>query len=263
MPITSERKRDGRIDKSRNRIAESAQQCSLEHPGADVNTQDVAIRPNPLRDRDRRESGAGTGVEHAIACPQRRGATSCSAYRLCTIVRVFCRARLKDLAMCCGSFTVEWILPCVAARRLSYSAHQQQQDGGADKSKPRSTQAAEPVGEEDEHSSSVAPVVKCVILAITMTAFALLCATMSVALGAIYMVAAGASQRYILVNAAALTAGEIAASVISRMRVRGRTFAGASTFAIGLLLLATALFGVHIDGHPGGFASRASRCNRV
>lgn len=87
-----------------------------------------------------------------------------------------------------------------------------------------------------------------VILAITMTAFALLCATMSVALGAIYMVAAGASQRYILVNAAALAAGAIAASVISRMRVRGRTFAGASTFAIGLLLLATALFGVHIDG---------------
>ena len=27
--------------------------------------------------------GAGTGVEHAIACSQRRGATSCSAYRLC------------------------------------------------------------------------------------------------------------------------------------------------------------------------------------
>ena len=81
-----------------------------------------------------------------------------------------------------------------------------------------------------------------------MTVFAGLCAATSVALGAIYMVAAGASQRYIVVNAAALAVGVLGASLIRRASMRDRRFAGASTIAIGLLLLATALFGVRVEG---------------
>ena len=82
----------------------------------------------------------------------------------------------------------------------------------------------------------------------TLTIFGWLCAATSVALGAIYMLAAGAPQRYTLVNAAALAVGVIAASFIRRVPVRYRRFGGASTIAIGLLLIATALFGVRIEG---------------
>ena len=73
-------------------------------------------------------------------------------------------------------------------------------------------------------------------------------ATTGVALGAIYMSAAGAPQRYILVNVAALVAGVVVATLIGRFPGRERRLAGASTIAIGLVLVATALFGVHIDG---------------
>jgi hypothetical protein len=83
---------------------------------------------------------------------------------------------------------------------------------------------------------------------ITVPIFAWLCAVTSVALGAIYMFAAGAPQRYILVNAAALVIGVMAASLITRAPVRNGRLAGRSTIATGVLLLATALFGVHIDG---------------
>jgi cell division protein FtsW (lipid II flippase) len=62
------------------------------------------------------------------------------------------------------------------------------------------------------------------------------------------MWAAGAPQRYILVNAAALAVGVIAAPFIRRVPVPDRRFGGACTVAIGLLLLATALFGVHVEG---------------
>src|SRR4051812_12069069 len=54
----------------------------------------------------------------------------------------------------------------------------------------------------------------------TMTVFGWLCAATSVALGAMYMWAAGAPQRYILVNAAALAVGLTAASFIRRVPVR-------------------------------------------
>lgn len=81
-----------------------------------------------------------------------------------------------------------------------------------------------------------------------MTVFARVCAAASVALGAIYMFAAGAPQRYILINAGALAAGVIAASLIRRIPVRDSGFSGAPTIAIGVLLLATALFGAHIEG---------------
>ena len=81
-----------------------------------------------------------------------------------------------------------------------------------------------------------------------MTIFAGLGAAMSVALGAIYMFAAGAPRRYILINTSALAVGVIAALFIRNVPVRNRWFAGASTVVIGLLLAATALFGVHIEG---------------
>ena len=84
-----------------------------------------------------------------------------------------------------------------------------------------------------------------------MTAFPWPCAATSVALGAICMFAAGAPQRYILVNAAALAVGVTAASLIRRVPMRDRGFAGALSVGTGLLLLATALFGVHV-----GSASR-------
>jgi cell division protein FtsW (lipid II flippase) len=83
---------------------------------------------------------------------------------------------------------------------------------------------------------------------ITVTVFQALCATTSVALGAIYMFAAGAPRFYIAVNAAALAAGVTAASLMRRRPVRNQTFAGACAVAIGLVLLATAVFGLHIDG---------------
>jgi cell division protein FtsW (lipid II flippase) len=69
-----------------------------------------------------------------------------------------------------------------------------------------------------------------------------------VVLGAIYLFAAGAPQRYMLVNAAALAVGLIAASLIRRLRPRDRRVAGLSTIAIGLLLVATAIVGMHVEG---------------
>jgi cell division protein FtsW (lipid II flippase) len=78
--------------------------------------------------------------------------------------------------------------------------------------------------------------------------FAWLCAATSVTLGATYLLAAGAPHRYVAVNAAALAVGVMAASLMRRVRLRERRLAGASTAAIGVLLLATAFYGVHIDG---------------
>jgi hypothetical protein len=62
------------------------------------------------------------------------------------------------------------------------------------------------------------------------------------------MFAAGAPRYYILINAGALAVGVTAASLIRRLRVRDTSFEGAPTIAIGVLLLTTALFGVHIEG---------------
>ena len=83
---------------------------------------------------------------------------------------------------------------------------------------------------------------------ITVTAFTFLCAAASVALGAMYMLAAGGPERYVLVNAGALTVGFIAASVLKRVSALDSGLSGAFTIAVGLLMLATAVFGVHVDG---------------
>jgi len=81
-----------------------------------------------------------------------------------------------------------------------------------------------------------------------VTVFAWLCAATSVALGAIYLFAAGAPHRYILVNAAALAIGVIVAASIRRVPVNDRRFAGTLAVATGLLMLATAFLGVRIEG---------------
>jgi hypothetical protein len=78
--------------------------------------------------------------------------------------------------------------------------------------------------------------------------FASRCAATSVALGAVYMFAAGGPHRYIFINATALVIGVMTAALIKSVPPRDRRFAGASTVVIGVLLFATALFGVHLDG---------------
>ena len=80
-----------------------------------------------------------------------------------------------------------------------------------------------------------------------MTVLTSLCAATSVSIGAIYMFAAGAPERYIATNAAALMVGVVAASVMRRVSVRDHGLRG-STVAIGLLLLATAVYGIHLEG---------------
>lgn len=80
-----------------------------------------------------------------------------------------------------------------------------------------------------------------------MTLLASLSAVVSVSLGAAYMAAAGAPRQYLLVNAAALAAGLTAAPLCKRI-ARHRRMAAAAMAGIGLALLATALFGVRIDG---------------
>src|SRR3954464_377728 len=74
------------------------------------------------------------------------------------------------------------------------------------------------------------------------------CATLSVALGAAYMYAAGAPTYYLLVNFSALAAGLLAASLVRSTLVRNEQVAGTLTVAVGLVLLATALVGHRVDG---------------
>ena len=74
------------------------------------------------------------------------------------------------------------------------------------------------------------------------------CATVSVALGAAYMYAAGAPSYYLLVNFSALAAGLLAASLVRSALVLNQQVVGTFTFAVGLVLLATALVGHRVDG---------------
>src|SRR4029079_4215313 len=74
------------------------------------------------------------------------------------------------------------------------------------------------------------------------------CATVSVALGAAYMYAAGAPSYYLLVNFSALAAGLLAASIVRSALVLNQQVVGTFTVAVGLVLLATALVGHDVDG---------------
>jgi hypothetical protein len=76
----------------------------------------------------------------------------------------------------------------------------------------------------------------------------LVCGTAAVATGLTYLFAAGAPSRYLLVNLAALAIGAIIWLALSRaadMRLAG---AGYLVLALSLALMATAIFGVTIEG---------------
>ena len=81
-----------------------------------------------------------------------------------------------------------------------------------------------------------------------MTILAGMCAATSVALGAMFMFAAGAPRRYLLINFVALAVGVITASLTRRLPLSTPRFAGVVAIMTGLVLGTTALFGVHIEG---------------
>lgn len=74
------------------------------------------------------------------------------------------------------------------------------------------------------------------------------CAAGAVGFGLLYLTAAGAPARYILLNAAALAVGFAGYFTIVRPRWRLGRAGEAIQPALGLLLLATALFGMTIEG---------------
>lgn len=80
-----------------------------------------------------------------------------------------------------------------------------------------------------------------------MTVLAVVCAAVSVSLGAVYMIAASAPVSYVAVNVAALMAAVTLAVLLRRARFESR-FADAATVAIGLLLVVVAVLGVRVDG---------------
>jgi cell division protein FtsW (lipid II flippase) len=83
---------------------------------------------------------------------------------------------------------------------------------------------------------------------ISVAVLAVLCAAASVAFGAIYLMSAGAPSLYVRINAAALLVGAMLAAVVRCVPMHDQRFAGVATVAVGLLLLATAWWGVHIEG---------------
>ena len=74
----------------------------------------------------------------------------------------------------------------------------------------------------------------------------ILCAVAAVGLGIGYMVAAGAPERYLLVNGAALAIGLLLYAAVGQLPARAR--GAAMAIPIGLALMATALFGVSGEG---------------
>jgi cell division protein FtsW (lipid II flippase) len=83
---------------------------------------------------------------------------------------------------------------------------------------------------------------------VAVTMCAVFCGAISVALGATYMFAADAPRLYIIVNAAAFAVGTIAALLIRRASPLRGGFAGAAIVAVGIVLVVTALFGLHVEG---------------
>jgi hypothetical protein len=76
----------------------------------------------------------------------------------------------------------------------------------------------------------------------------LICALGAVAMGVVYLAAAEAPGRYILMNLAALVLGATAWLALGRTAGSGGRGAGAATLALALPLLLTALFGIPVDG---------------
>jgi hypothetical protein len=73
-------------------------------------------------------------------------------------------------------------------------------------------------------------------------------AALSVAMGLVYLFAAGAPRRYLLINVAALTLGIVIAAVARVVGMWNGIAAGATTIATGLLLAAIAYFGMPVAG---------------
>ncbi len=74
------------------------------------------------------------------------------------------------------------------------------------------------------------------------------CAVGATGLGLAYMTSAGAPLRYLGVNAGALVVGVGLAGLLTALWRRGRPRDGVGTLALGVLLLASSLFGVTVDG---------------
>ena len=70
----------------------------------------------------------------------------------------------------------------------------------------------------------------------------------AVGLGLAYLAAAGASTQYLAVNAGTLIVGLLGVTAWKRWARSATTLAGLAAFAMGLALLATALFGHSLDG---------------
>ncbi|MGE6763557.1 FtsW/RodA/SpoVE family cell cycle protein [Corallococcus interemptor] len=75
-----------------------------------------------------------------------------------------------------------------------------------------------------------------------------LCASGAVALGLVYMTLAGAPARYLGINAGALVLGLILLALVSRIPVEVRRLSGALIFGLSVILLATALAGLRVEG---------------
>jgi cell division protein FtsW (lipid II flippase) len=67
-------------------------------------------------------------------------------------------------------------------------------------------------------------------------------------LGIVYLVAAGAPARYLVVNLAALVLGLVALGGLDKAALQGRPSSGRAVALLGTALLATALFGASADG---------------
>lgn len=74
------------------------------------------------------------------------------------------------------------------------------------------------------------------------------CAVGAVGMGLVYLMLAGAPVRYLVINAGALVIGLLLLSLVSRIPGAGGRFPGALILGCSLLLLATALLGVRVEG---------------
>lgn len=74
------------------------------------------------------------------------------------------------------------------------------------------------------------------------------CAVGATSLGIVHMLAAEAPLRHVATNVAALLLALIGLGAIPRLTGGGRLGAGLTSIALGLALLATALFGISVDG---------------
>ncbi|MEM1381051.1 MAG: hypothetical protein AAGH41_10550 [Pseudomonadota bacterium] len=83
---------------------------------------------------------------------------------------------------------------------------------------------------------------------ITVQSVGLLCAAASLALGVVYLLAAGAPLRYVVINVAAFVVGLCAVIAARCFKRSVHRFSGLFTAVASAALLATAVFGVTVEG---------------